>query len=285
MIRFDDAVQVGDAVQRSEMRNGLVLGQVLAIRRALLALNGAAETAVFLDLIGLADRRPGVVDRCVENGPAEIFRRRHAPLPHQIDQRRRAVLGDAELTENHRRGLEQAHDILAGGLQALRIGYRRFPVAVDDYRLEILAPHNGAEAAAADRIALSHHDIGKQHPVFAGRPDRRHAPPPGQGGHRRRDLRPPQRLCIQEFNPLRRNGQHRRPRRLAGEDQSVDAGALQPPGEAAAGRAVVDRAGQGGAGNDRQARRRRCRRAAEGTDGKDQRHLRRKRVEAIEITQ
>ncbi len=80
----------------------LVFREVFSRFRTLLALDRTAKAAVLLHFISLADGRSRIVASRLENGLAEILRRRHAPLPHQINQGRRAVFGNAKLAENDR---------------------------------------------------------------------------------------------------------------------------------------------------------------------------------------
>ena len=97
-----------------------------------------------------ADRGSRVVPGGGEKGGAEILGRRHAPLRHQIDQRRGAVFGDAEFAEDDRRSAEKAHDVPARGIEALPVGNLRHSRAVHDHRLESLGAHDRTEAAPAD---------------------------------------------------------------------------------------------------------------------------------------
>ncbi len=126
----------------------------------------------------------------------------------------------------------------------MRVGDAGAAVTVDNDRLEIFAPHDCAEATAANRISLTHDDIGKENAFLAGWANRRHAATFCQRCDRGLDPLSPQVCSIENLDPLRRDRQDRRPGCASGKEQGVNAGTFQPPGEAAAGRAVVDRSGQ-----------------------------------------
>ncbi len=226
------------------MGNRFIFRQSFAGAGRFFALDRTAVAAVFLCSAGIFDGRAGIVGGMFEIGFAEVCRRGHAALCHQIDQHRGAEFGDAQRAEDDRRGFEKPHDILAGVVKQCRIGDVGFPVTIHRHRLEVFAPHDGTHAAATDRIAFPHHDVGKQDAVLTGRTDGGHAPPLLERGNGCRDIASPEVDSRQYFNRIRCNGQYDRPGASAGDEQRIHAGCLQTPGKASAGRTIVDRAGQ-----------------------------------------
>ena len=159
-------------------------GRRTPVRAALLALDGAAVAAVLLRAVRRPDRGSGVCRRILEHRAAEVLRGRHPPLAHEVDQRRRPVLGDPELSEDHGGGPEQAHHVGAGPVEPLPVGHRHGSIAVHGDGLEVLPPQDGAQAPPPHRVPLAHHDAGEEDPVLPGGADRGDAPPVRQGARR-----------------------------------------------------------------------------------------------------
>ncbi len=160
-----------------------------------------------------------------------------------------------------------------GTTHPVRVGNCRFAVAIDGDRLQVLAPHDRPEPAAADGIAFTHHDRSKKNAVLASRTDGGDAAARGEGLYRCGDRLPPETGGISEFGDFGSDAQADWSGTSAGNDQGVEAGLFQPVGELSAGGTVVDRSRQGGARYNREPGRGRGGRATERADRKDQRHI------------
>ena len=283
VVRADDRVEVGDAVQRAEVRNRFILRQGTSVGRALLATDGAAETALLFRAVRGADRRAGVAGGSVEHGAAEILRGGHPPLAHEVDERRGPVFGDPELPEDHGGGPEQAQDVRAGAVEPLPVGHRHGAIAVHGDGLEVLLSQDGAETAASDRVPLAHHDAGEEHPVFSGGADGGNASAVRQGAHRLSHALRPQAFGGQQLLPGGGDGEHDREGAFPLDEDREESRGTETPREPAPRGAVVHGPRQGRAGDDGEARGRRRRGPAQGADGEDDRHRRVERGKGVPL--
>ena len=249
--------------------------------RALLAPDGAAVAAVLFRAVRRPDRGSGVRRRILEHRAAEVLRGRHPPLPHEVDQRRRPVLGDAQFPEDHGRRAEQPHHVGARPVEPLPVRDGGAQVAVHRDGLEVLPSQDGAQAAASHRVPLAHHDAGEEDPVFPGGADGGDATAVRQGAHRLAHALRPQVFGGEQLLSGGGDGEHHRAGASPLDEDREESRGAQAPREPAPRGAVVHGPRQGGAGDDGKASGRRRRGPAQGADGEDDRHRRIERGKGV----